>query len=560
MASAPRSAPRAGIDGVAVRTLVVCCRDWPVLALDPPVVGDPVAVVHANRVVSASPAARAEGVDVGQRRREAQGRCPGLVVVDHDADRDARAFEVVAAAVETFTPRIELSQPGVCALPTRGPSRYFGGDEVLVARVRDEVDAALADRTNPGGTSPGATSVGVADGPFAAGLAAEVAAGRPTSTLVVAPGATPAFLAPLPVATLAAGLARAGVPDGRSTDDLVDVLMRLGLRTLGDLAAVPAADVVARFGLEGQLAHRLARGLDERPPDTRIPPPHLQVEAALDPPATRVDTAAFVAKSLADDLHARLEHLGLACTRVAVRAETEHGESIERLWRHEGALSPAAIADRVRWQLDGWLNAAAASRPTSGITLLVLAPDEVTAASGRQLGFWGGEAESDERAARALARLAGLLGPDAVTVPEWRGGRSPSDQIVRVAAHAVDLSRHDIRPAVASRAAPWPGRVPSPSPATVHAEPLACEVVDRQGSVVSVDARGAASAAPARLSVRGGPWVDLTGWAGPWPTDERWWDPPAHRRRARFQVVDGDGRAHLLAVERGGWWVEATYD
>ncbi len=52
-------------------------------------------------------------------------------------------------------------------------------------------------------------------------------------------------------------------------------------------------------------------------PTPGIPPPVLRVEAELDPPAERVDTAAFVAKSLADDLHARLDHLGLACTRVA---------------------------------------------------------------------------------------------------------------------------------------------------------------------------------------------------------------------------------------------------
>ena len=224
------------------------------------------------------------------------------------------------------------------------------------------------------------------------------------------------------------------------------MLVRLGVRTLGDLAALPAPDVLARFGVEGRLAHRLARGLDERPPDARIPPPQLQVEAEIDPPAERVDTAAFVAKSLADELHRRLDDLGLACTRVLVRAETEHGESLERLWRHEGALSSGAIADRVRWQLDGWLNASAASRPTSGITLLVLAPDEVVAASGRQLGFWGGEAEGDERASRAFARVQGMLGPDAVTVPEWRGGRGPADQVGRVPVHAVDLSHRDLRP------------------------------------------------------------------------------------------------------------------
>ena len=47
--------------------------------------------------------------------------------------------------------------------------------------------------------------------------------------------------------------------------------------------------------------------------------------------------------------------------------------------------------------------------------------------------------------------------------------------------------------------------------------------------------------------------------AGPWLTDERWWDALAHRRRARFQVRTTDGRAHLLTLESQQWWVEATY-
>jgi hypothetical protein len=42
--------------------------------------------------------------------------------------------------------------------------------------------------------------------------------------------------------------------------------------------------------------------------------------------------------------------------------------------------------------------------------------------------------------------------------------------------------------------------------------------------------------------------------------DERWWDPPAHRRRARFQVETADGVVRLLTVEGGAWSVEALYD
>ena len=53
----------------------------------------------------------------------------------------------------------------------------------------------------------------------------------------------------------------------------------------------------------------------------------------------RVESVAFVARALAGDLHARLAARGQACTRLLVAAETEHGESHERLWRDEGALT-----------------------------------------------------------------------------------------------------------------------------------------------------------------------------------------------------------------------------
>jgi protein ImuB len=517
-----------------VRTLVVSCPDWSVLAAGSPP-DEPAAVVRANRVVATSPAARTDGVEVGQRRREAQGRCPALAVLEADPARDARAFEVVAAVLERFTPRIELSRPGLAAFPTRGPSRYFGGDEALVAAVAHEVEEVVGAL----GWS-GAAGVGVADGGFAARLAAV-----PGAPLVVARGASAAHLAPFPVAVL-------GRPD------LADVLVRLGLRTLGAFAALEPADVVARFGADGRVAHRLARGLDERPPATAPPPRHLEVAAELDPPAERVDVAAFVAKGLADELHLRLDADGLACTRVCILAETEHGERIERVWRHEGALSAGALADRVRWQLDGWLNGPVAVRPTSGVTRLVLTPDEVVAATGRQLGFWGGETAADERAVRALARVQGLLGSEAVSVPELRGGRGPAERVARVPAATVDLTA-DRRPGPGAEA-PWPGRVPVPTPALVPPEPSPVEVLGDDGVVLGVSGRGHLSAPPARLSFGTGRPVEIVAWAGPWPVDERWWDPQGHRRRARLQLQLVDGRAVLVHVEGGRWALGGIYD
>ena len=505
----------------SVRTLVVWCPDWPVAAAG--LCDRPAAVLAAGRVVACSAAARAEGVARGLRRRQAEARCPGLVVVFADPAAEARAFEPVVAAVEAFTPGVEIVRPGVCALATRGPSRYFGGDEALAARVAAAVDEVL------GRVGAPRCRVGVADGRFAAERAAR-------QGVVVPAGASAAFLAGFPVSTLDAE-GEAGAEAG----ELVDLLVRLGIRTLGQLAELPAPAVLARFGPAGALARRLACGLDERPSAARRPPLDLTETAELDPPVEQVETAAFVAKGLADRLHDRLAALGLTATMVLVEAEWEDGARLGRRWRLEGTggRTATALADRVRWQLDGWLALAAADRPSGGLTLLRLVPEEVRSDDGRQLGFWGGDRAAAERVGRSLARIQGMLGPDAVVTAVPAGGRSPAEQVRLVPWGETVGGAAGV--AVGS-GPPWPGRIPPPAPSTVHPVPLPAQVAD------------------ARLSVAGGPWSPVAGWAGPWPVDERWWDEAAHRRRARWQVVTADGTAHLLSQEGDRWEVEATYD
>jgi protein ImuB len=333
--------------------------------------------------------------------------------------------------------------------------------------------------------------------------------------------------------------------------DLVEVLWQLGLRTLGDFAALPAADVLARFGADAARRHRVARGLEDRPLDARRPPPDLAASLELDPPAERVDQAAFAAKALADRLSEQLVDRGLACTRLAVRAETCHGEVLLRLWRHEGVLGPTAMAERVRWQLEGWLVASPATQPTGGLSRLTLAPDEVVPARGRQLGFWGGETQAAERAARAAARVAAMVGTERVAVAERRGGRTPDEQFELVPVATLDLTD---RSAPAPTSVPWPGQVPL-APASVPSPPLPVEVVAADGEPVGVSGRGLVSAPPARVDG-----TEVVAWAGPWPLEERWWDGPHARRQARFQVVLADGGAQLLVVDGGRWWCVGTYD
>jgi nucleotidyltransferase/DNA polymerase involved in DNA repair len=344
-------------------------------------------------------------------------RCPDLLVED-EGGSTLRTFAKILTAIEAYCPWVTPVRPGICSLPARGPARYFGGEEALVDLVYDAASSVTP------------AEVGIADGLFAAVLAAR-------RGQIVPAGETAAFLAPLPVGIL-------GQPE------LAELLDRLGIRTLGGFAALPDADILGRFGADGAHGHRVAGGRSGELADLRQP-----------------RLAGLLAGDGAPDAH------GVA-----------------------------------------------------------------------QVGFWGGVNDVDARAARCLAVVQELLGPDGVVTAHLQGGRNPAEQS-RLVTWTTGIRPVGTTSRPGQAGAPWPGRIPPPAPAVVHPNP------------VRVSARGLLTATPDRLSIEGGPWEPLSGWAGPWPADERWWSR-SRRRGARLQAVTARS-AHLLLVERGRWWVEATY-
>jgi len=537
-----------------VRMVTVWCPDWSVTAAGFGV-DAPAAVMFANRVVSRTVAAAEEGVVVGQRQRQAQRRCPEIVLADHDPARDAREFEPIVAAIAELSPRLDVVEPGWVSLSARGPSRYFGGDRALADLLVERVGAAGY-----------ASSIGIADGRFASSIAARLAH-RHGEPLIVGRGESSGFCSDLPVGWLQAL--------GEADPELVELFVRLGLRRLGDLAALPASDVLGRFGNPGVHAHRLASGADLRPASSTDPAPERRLDQVLDDPLAQSSAVVFAAKQLADELAGSLAADGRVCTRLVVLLETEHGERSERSWYRSAGMSAKAMVERVRWQLDAWVDLPRGSENeiTGGVALIRLTPDEVRTDDGLQLGLWGGQTDADRRAARAIARLGTMVSDDAVTVPSWRGGRLPADRYRWVAASTVDLDqpRRAVSPAATASGpdGPWPGCLPSPSPATVFADPQAIDVLDADGEQVTVSGRGFVSGAPASFRLlagdessgwRPGRLRPITGWAGPWPIEERWWEPTRHRRQARFQVVTDDGCGYLVVAEERRWWVNAIYD
>jgi protein ImuB len=512
--------------------------DWPAVAaataagVEPTA---PVAVTLANRVVACSASARASGVRRGLRRREAQARCPYLHVVAADPARDARHFENVTIAVDDLVPRAEVLRPGLLVLPVRGAARYFGSEPVAAERLVDAVAAAGAE-----------CQVGIADQLPTAVFAARE--GR-----IIEPGLDAPFLSPLSIRQLSTESALAA--PGR--EELADLLWRMGIRTLGQFAELSRTDVASRFGADAVVAHRFACGESARGPSGRDPAAELDAVMNCDPPIERVDAAAFAGRALASALHRSLESAGVGCTRLAIHAVTANGEELERVWRCAEPLTEDATADRVRWQLDGWLNRRTSDRPTAPVTVLRLRPVEVVSAAALQLPLWGGLGEEDRlRARRALVRVQGLLGPEAVQVPVLSGGRGPAERITFTPLGDEPVPRADPRQ-------PWPGQLPEPSPTVLLDDPV--ELLDGQGDPVRVTSRGMFSTDPARLTGAGRRDGTLRWWAGPWPVDERWWDPQSRGagRTARAQVLLGDGEdglALLLCYRQRRWYLEGAYE
>ncbi len=470
--------------------------DWPLRQPATPPDSPAQAVGEDNRVVAVNRVAAEEGVKVGMRRREAEAICPAVVTIPSDPGAEAAAFEPVVAAVEDLVPRVEVAVPGLMYIPVTGAVRYYGGEQSLVERVAKEIQAVAG---------PGAR-LGLAAGPFAARHAAAMATDERPIHLVTDDAA---FLSSLDVASL-------------GYEDLASTFRWLGIGTLGELAGLPRGAVASRFGSQGLEVHRLAAG-EDRPVRPRRPAVDLAVEERFVPPLTVLEQAGFAARNLANRLMERAAAESALPHRVEIEAEAAGGAVRTRTWRSGDPFTEGQLAERVRWQLRAWVESGGIP---GGLVRLRLVPADVSD-RGRQMALHE-DAATAEEAARALARAQALLGPDRVLQARPQGGRDPRER--------VGWHRWGEEAAAPERdpEAPWPGRLPSPSPALVPPQPRPLEVEWDAGL-------------PARVRL-GSRWEPVLSWAGPWRRLGRWWE--GEGASDRYQIVTSAG-AFLCEVRDG---------
>lgn len=343
-------------------------------------------------VLDATPEAAARGIRPGLGLREVPALCPDAVILPPHPAREAAAAERVLAGLATLSPAVEpdAGRSGCWYVELRGSERSLGTAAVAADRLLATVPPLLRPRA------------GIGPGKFVARVAAAGAA--PGRVRIAPEGEVAAFLAPSPVALLP-------LPP-----ETLRRLERLGIRTLGDLAALSPAAAQARLGAEGGRARDLAAGIDSDPVRPLPPPDVVSVALDLPAPATTRELLGLAVARLATRAFARPDLAGRHVRQARLLAALEGGGS----WEVLATLREPGGQERVERALGYRLDGVELPGPVERLALDLVAPID---AAGRQEGLPGFRARRPRELVEAARQLAQRFGSSglyrAVEVEPW---------------------------------------------------------------------------------------------------------------------------------------------
>lgn len=486
-------------------------------------------------IAAASPAARAIGVEPGMALTQVRAATPEIVVRDADPEGDQRALHRLAVALaRRWTPVVAIEDSQSLLLDLTGVAHLHGGESRLARRlVRLLARLGITAR------------VAIADTAGAAWACAHHAEPERGGVTILPPGATLDALAPLPVASL------------RVDERALELLRRLGVDTVGQLAALPRAPLARRFGTA--LAQRLdqASGRAPEPLAPVVPPVAITVEQRFAEPLLTAEPIAHWIGQLVDRLAAELARAGrgarqllLAATRVDAAVQTVR----------VGFARPTRARDHLRRLL---VRRVERIDPGFGIEALTL---HVQRADPLAPEYLDGDLAEGERP--DLAPLVDAIVNRIGAARLWRARAVESDVPERSVTGAAPLDpperaaptlrRDDVR-RLDTRDAdhPWHPRWPRPTRLLRRPEPLdhvLAELPDQP---------------PKRFTWRGESHVVVRG-DGPERIAGEWWRRRGERDAVRdyYQVEDEAGRRYWLFRrgdgERGetgdlSWYMHGTF-
>jgi len=285
-------------------------RDRPELRGRPVIVGaNPLGGRGRGVVSTASYEARVFGVGSAMPISQAFRLCPKGVYLGVDMEKYARESERIMKVLRRFTDRVEPVSIDEAFLDVTGSGRAFGPGEEIARRLKEAVrrETELS------------ASVGVATSKLVAKVASDMR--KPDGLVIVPPGTEAAFLAPLPVRRLW------GVGP-----KLEEQLAKVGVQTIGDLAAIDPKRLERRFGAHGHDLLQLAKGMDDREVIKSLGQEHTYDRDTDDKERLRRTLL-----ELADGVARRLRRHGLKARTVTLKYRDE---AFRTLTRAETVASP----------------------------------------------------------------------------------------------------------------------------------------------------------------------------------------------------------------------------
>ncbi len=365
-------------------------RDDPSLRGQPVVVGGP---VRRGVVAAASYEARRFGIKSAMPMARAQRLCPELRVIRPRFDVYAAVSEQVFAILSSYSPLLEPLSLDEAFLDLTGTERFHGeAREVARAikeRVRRELELVV--------------SIGVGPNKLCAKIASDL--GKPDGLVVVPAGKARAFLHPLPIGRLF------GV--GKVTEAR---LRELGITTVGELAAWPEGQLVARLGSLGSELHLQARGEDERPVVSDRPPESIGAEDPFAADLTSLEELEPRVRDQAERVARRLRADGYRARVIVLKVKTADFVLRTRRRSLPRPTSDSAVIHAVAGELLRKLHPGLGPVRLTGVTAGGLATEEAKA----QLSFDEVErreqraAEEGEALGRTLDEISARFGQGAL--------------------------------------------------------------------------------------------------------------------------------------------------
>ena len=481
--------------------------------------GRPVAALRGatlRTVVAVTREAAAGGARAGMSATEAATRVPDLVGRLEDPEAERAAAGALLDAAWATSPRVEVIEPGCLCLDLGGLASLFGDERRIGERLAMAGEAiGLPIRVGIGGTRT------------LARLAARVGAGL----LVVPPGAEQEFLAPRPLGLLE--------PEA----DLARALERWGIETLGALATLPTAALLARLGPSAVRLQALARGADAGPFVPHLMPEPCREGVTLDWEVPSLPALAFVIDRLLAQLAARLtlREAGAAALHLTFRLADggahEHHLSVAAPLRDGRTLSRL-----LRTELE-------ALRLPAPVVAVSVEADPVPLVP-LQADLFAPPRPSPRELGEILGRLAALVGAERVGAPVVPDTHRPDAVLM------VPFSGGEAKPTGKARGLPFTRSAESGPPPWVTGAalvrrrlvpPRPVRVECRAGQPVRVEAEG----------FRG----VIVAVAGPWQTAGEWWAETAWARE-EWDVALPDGTACRLVRDSvtSEWAIDAVYD